>query len=99
MKPEDSIFNQILYQQFNRMCEEQGWAGVPLASLYKQQEKLCLMVEEEEERANHLEKEKKLLLDCVKHYADLNDEVSMYDSRGVSTARATLIQLGILYER
>lgn len=33
------------------------------------------------------------LKECVEFYADLNDEVNMYDSRGVSTARQCLKDL------
>lgn len=40
-----------------------------------------------------IEAENKKLKECVEFYADLNDEVSMYDSRGVTEARQVLKEL------
>lgn len=41
-----------------------------------------------------LKEENKKLVEALKFYADLNDEVVMYDSRGVAEARQVLKEIG-----
>lgn len=42
-----------------------------------------------------LNQENEKLKEALRHYADFNDEVSMYDSRGVSIARNTLREVAV----
>lgn len=47
----------------------------------------------QEGKIKELQAENAKLRECVEFYADLNDEVYMYDSRGISTARQCLKDL------